>query len=99
MTEDATDTIEAPNKRFRSYTTVPGFFIQDEPTTRASAIPPRFGLLDDSADRWDKFFAHLAGLDESADRYTSYKVFFLGRHGQGVHNVAEAKYGTKAWDE
>jgi broad specificity phosphatase PhoE len=25
-------------------------------------------------------------------------VLFLGRHGQGWHNVAEAKYGTKAWD-
>lgn len=26
------------------------------------------------------------------------KVLFLGRHGQGWHNVAEAKYGTHAWD-
>lgn len=24
---------------------------------------------------------------------------FVARHGEGVHNVAEAKYGTKAWDE
>jgi len=27
-----------------------------------------------------------------------YKVLFLGRHGEGVHNVAERRYGTKAWD-
>lgn len=26
------------------------------------------------------------------------KVLFIGRHGQGVHNVAEAKYGTPAWN-
>jgi hypothetical protein len=25
-------------------------------------------------------------------------VLFLGRHGEGYHNVAEAKYGTAAWD-
>ena len=25
-------------------------------------------------------------------------MLFLGRHGQGEHNVAEAKYGTPAWD-
>ena len=27
-----------------------------------------------------------------------YKILFLGRHGQGVHNVAEAQYATPAWD-
>ena len=27
-----------------------------------------------------------------------YKVVFAGRHGQGDHNVAEATYGTAAWD-
>lgn len=28
-----------------------------------------------------------------------YKLLFLGRHGQGWHNVAEAFYGTPAWDD
>ncbi|KAJ5290284.1 uncharacterized protein N7443_010537 [Penicillium atrosanguineum] len=28
-----------------------------------------------------------------------YKVLFLGRHGEGVHNVAERRYGTQAWDD
>ncbi|KAF8323498.1 uncharacterized protein EI90DRAFT_2384115 [Cantharellus anzutake] len=27
------------------------------------------------------------------------KLIFAARHGQGWHNVAEAKYGTKAWNE
>lgn len=25
-------------------------------------------------------------------------MLFLGRHGEGEHNVAEARYGTRAWD-
>lgn len=27
-----------------------------------------------------------------------YKLLYLGRHGEGYHNVAEARYGTLAWD-
>jgi len=27
------------------------------------------------------------------------KIIFTGRHGQGVHNLAEAKYGSDAWNE
>jgi broad specificity phosphatase PhoE len=38
------------------------------------------------------------GLNEAAGDGAAYKVLFLGRHGQGWHNVAESKYGTKAWD-
>jgi len=34
---------------------------------------------------------------ESGDD-VAYKVLFLGRHGQGYHNVAEEFYGTEAWD-
>ncbi|KAJ7782198.1 histidine phosphatase superfamily [Mycena olivaceomarginata] len=33
------------------------------------------------------------------DASSSYKLIFFGRHGQGYHNVAETKYGTKAWDD
>lgn len=28
----------------------------------------------------------------------SYKILYLGRHGQGYHNVAESRYGTQLWD-
>ncbi|KAF5376673.1 hypothetical protein D9615_007906 [Tricholomella constricta] len=106
MTESAiadndSDTLEnSHSKGIRSYTTVPGFFLQDDlATSGVLPIPPSFGLLDNSPGRWQAFFAHLERLNKDADRYTSYKVFFFGRHGQGVHNVAEAKYGTKAWDD
>ncbi|KAF8064320.1 histidine phosphatase superfamily [Lyophyllum atratum] len=62
-------------------------------------IPPRFGLLDDGEDRWSRFFDHIKGMNARADRFTSYKAFFIARHGEGFHNVAEAKYGTPAWND
>ncbi|XP_006456414.1 hypothetical protein AGABI2DRAFT_78087, partial [Agaricus bisporus var. bisporus H97] len=62
-------------------------------------IPPRLGLLDDSSDRWRNFRKRITELDEEARKENgSVKVFFFARHGQGWHNVAEAKYGTKHWD-
>lgn len=39
---------------------------------------------------------HLAASTPSG---THYKVIFNGRHGEGAHNVAEAYYGTEAWDD
>jgi hypothetical protein len=27
-----------------------------------------------------------------------YKLLYVGRHGEGYHNVAEDFYGTPAWD-
>ncbi|KIM58756.1 hypothetical protein SCLCIDRAFT_16671 [Scleroderma citrinum Foug A] len=59
-------------------------------------LPPRFGLIDDSPDRWTKFKDSIQQLNEDATTTVQYKVFFLGRHGEGYHNVAEAKYGTQA---
>jgi len=38
-------------------------------------------------------------LNYVAPRGSTHKVVFLGRHGQGFHNVAESFYGTQAWDE
>ncbi|PIL22808.1 hypothetical protein GSI_15503 [Ganoderma sinense ZZ0214-1] len=45
------------------------------------------------------FRARIDELNAAAPPGTKYKVFYLSRHGQGVHNVGEAKYGTKLWDE
>lgn len=45
--------------------------------------------------RFEKYVRHVNG--KSGDK-ESFKVLFLGRHGQGWHNVAETKYGTAAWD-
>jgi hypothetical protein len=54
-----------------------------------------FGLL---AQSWQLLERDIRSMDEAAKNGESYKVLFLGRHGQGWHNVAETKYGSKAWD-
>ncbi|KAF9459985.1 histidine phosphatase superfamily [Collybia nuda] len=92
-----------------NYETIPGYFAQDRgsavgiPAVRLISktikIPARFGLLDDSQDRWTRFVTHIEELNKTPDRNTKYKVIFFGRHGEGFHNVGEAKYGTKAWDD
>ncbi|EIW59094.1 phosphoglycerate mutase-like protein [Trametes versicolor FP-101664 SS1] len=85
----------------RTFSIATGYFLQDDPTADGDvigALPDRFGLLDDSEDRWGKFAKHIQDLNDAAPEGTRYKVFFLVRHGQGYHNVAEAKYGTTDWD-
>ncbi len=48
--------------------------------------------------QWQRFAQEVARLNYEAPSGTFYKVLYLGRHGQGVHNVAETKYGTAEWD-
>ncbi|KAF7365756.1 F-box domain-containing protein [Mycena venus] len=63
------------------------------------AVPPRFGLLDVSDARWTNLMARLQELNAAGAGDDSYKLIFFGRHGEGYHNVAEAKYGTEAWND
>ncbi|KAK1234729.1 putative phosphoglycerate mutase pmu1, partial [Marasmius sp. AFHP31] len=74
----------------------PGWFIQDE-SPIVDAVSPRFGLIDTSKDRWAILQDQIRRLNELSDG--RHKLIFLCRHGEGFHNVAEAKYGTKAWDD
>ena len=46
-------------------------------------IPPRFGLIDTSDDRWLKFEAKIRQLNQDSPIGTTYKFFILTRHGQG----------------
>ena len=46
-------------------------------------IPPRFGLIDSSSDRWSKFEAKIRQLNQYSPIGTTYKFFLLTRHGQG----------------
>lgn len=65
-----------------------------------------FGLIprayntnnEEGAKQWPSFESHVRDLQSNVKAGESYKVLFLGRHGQGWHNVAETKYGTHAWD-
>ncbi|KAJ7797758.1 histidine phosphatase superfamily [Mycena olivaceomarginata] len=83
------------------YEALPDFFAQDDPLADPAvigAVPARFGLLDSSEMRWPNLTSKLRELN-TIDASSSYKLIFFGRHGQGYHNVAETKYGTKAWDD
>ncbi|KAI0669235.1 phosphoglycerate mutase-like protein [Trametes maxima] len=80
---------------------VTGFFAQDDPKADAAAIgalPARFGLLDESPDRWSTLAKRVDDLNAAASDDTCYKLFFFVRHGEGHHNVAERKYGRESWD-
>ncbi|CEJ56085.1 hypothetical protein PMG11_02308 [Penicillium brasilianum] len=93
------------------FSTVSGYFLQDEPSTDPDTFDyssQNFGLITKEYDseiansheiQWQRFTEHITHLNETANPQTKYKVLFLGRHGEGVHNVAERRYGTKAWDE
>ncbi|KAI4276982.1 MAG: hypothetical protein L6R38_005535 [Xanthoria sp. 2 TBL-2021] len=94
-----------------TYSTITGYFLQDEDSTEAENFDFDFGLLkkdyeaDASLDpgeakigQWQRFEPEVTRLQDAATEGTVYKVLYLGRHGQGVHNVAEKKYGTAEWD-
>lgn len=93
------------------FETLVGYFQQSEKATddtKFDFIKEKFGLIERSystgADtegaltQWQKFRNHIQWLNEQSAADESVKVLFLGRHGQGYHNVAETKYGTHAWD-
>lgn len=76
---------------------VPGFFKQSSPDTD----PLKFDYLAEDFGRvlsWEDTFAQLEKLNKSSADNVQYKVFFLARHGQGYHNLANAIYGQEAWD-
>ncbi|GAA5826790.1 hypothetical protein JCM5353_003237 [Sporobolomyces roseus] len=83
-----------------NYTIVDGFFHQSSPDYNASNPHPikSFGLRDNSKERWSRFQTEIDRLNQESDSHTAYKVFFVARHGQGWHNVAESKYGSDAWN-
>lgn len=96
-----------------NYTTVTGYFLQDDPSTNASTFnfaTTNFGLIDQAypndtkADhshdltQWQRFKHQVSFLNRNAPRGVEYKVLFMGRHGQGFHNAAETYYGTPAWN-
>ncbi|KAG8907881.1 hypothetical protein FRB99_001740 [Tulasnella sp. 403] len=84
-----------------NYEAVAGFFVQDKPSTNATKVgpvPARLGLIDDSKHYWTSFKKKIRTLNKEAKKGTSYKVLFLGRHGEGYHNVGQEYYGLDAWD-
>ena len=47
---------------------------------------------------WERFHLHIKHLNRNAEQGSLYKVLYLGRHGEGYHNVAERFYGTDEWN-
>lgn len=48
---------------------------------------------------WKRLARYVQHLDTTSPDGVSYKLLYMGRHGEGYHNVAEAFYGTKDWDD
>ncbi|USP78943.1 hypothetical protein yc1106_06217 [Curvularia clavata] len=94
------------------FTVQKGFFMQSEDETDDGSFDfkkSNFGLInrtyptDSEGDEekktlWARYERYVRSLDATRKENERFKVLFLGRHGQGWHNVAETKYGTKAWD-
>ncbi|KAI1815948.1 phosphoglycerate mutase-like protein [Poronia punctata] len=95
------------------YSTIPGFFLQDNPHTDPDTFDytlRNFGLInrpystDGKFDphrnktQWQRFEHYVETLNAKAGKDTQYKVLFLARHGEGYHNIAESYYGTPAWN-
>jgi hypothetical protein len=51
--------------------------------------PATRGLTKDLT-QWQKFEKQVEALNAAAPLDTVYKVFWLGRHGEGYHNAAES---------
>lgn len=83
-----------------SFEVLPGYFVYTNPAVPNESLPayaPRFGL--EKGKTWKEVKEDLIKLNAQANHTRqSYKLVFAARHGEGVHNVAEAKYGTKEWD-
>ncbi|KAF2818776.1 phosphoglycerate mutase-like protein [Ophiobolus disseminans] len=96
-----------------NYSVVPGVFQQSENTTNATGfdfIAANFGLINrtyssDSScpgrrpfTQWQLLAHYISTLNKEAPRNERYSVLFMGRHGEGFHNVAESYFGTPAWN-
>lgn len=96
-----------------NYTTVTGYFLQDDPATNATTFnftTTNFGLINrtypsdstrpqkQNLTQWQRFARQVSLLNRNAPHGVEYKVLFMGRHGDGFHNDAQAYYGTPAWN-
>jgi len=104
---------ETASGEYIQYTTITGFFQQDDPATDSGSFDytaSNFGLINRNYDtdseydpdhkktQWQRFEHQVFRLNRQSGRQVQYKVLFMGRHGEGFHNVAESYYGTPAWD-
>ena len=48
--------------------------------------------------QWQRFQHQVFRYNRESGKNVQHKVLYLGRHGEGYHNVAESFYGTHDWD-
>ncbi len=103
---------EEITSNYYKYTTVAGYFLPDEPSTNPETFDyntTNLGLMDrlygtdlfvrhDNPSQWQRFAHKLQALNQEAPDGTRYILVYMARHGEGWHNKAESKYGTKDWD-
>ncbi|PWN48831.1 hypothetical protein IE53DRAFT_175965 [Violaceomyces palustris] len=83
-----------------NFTTVTGFFLYDDANGKPETLPaiaPNFGLKEGQT--WSKVVENVSRLNRESKDGSLYKLIYSARHGEGYHNLAEAKYGTEAWDD
>ncbi|KAI4738796.1 phosphoglycerate mutase family protein [Aureobasidium sp. EXF-12298] len=108
----ATITLPPPNAKYQ-FSLLTNIFKQGLPDTDADTFDyakENFGLIQQSypsdatfenaseKTQWQRFEHYIHSLNKNAAEGVEYKVLYLGRHGQGYHNVAESRYGTALWD-
>ncbi|RMZ69344.1 Histidine phosphatase superfamily clade-1 [Pyrenophora seminiperda CCB06] len=96
-----------------NHTVITGIFLQDDTSTNASTFnftASNFGLINrpypsdpscpnqPHSTQWQRLSHYITTLNQHAPKHEHYTLFFLGRHGEGVHNAAETYFGTPAWN-
>ena len=57
-------------------------------------------FLDSTGEKtqWQRFENKVKCLNEKSSPEVQYKVLYIARHGDAVHNVATRTYGRSAWN-
>ncbi|QBM90832.1 Broad specificity phosphatase PhoE [Metschnikowia aff. pulcherrima] len=79
------------------FETVPGYFKQlllDTDETTFDYFKENFGKLKP----WPQIAREISELNKNSPENVHYKLFLLGRHGQGYHNLANLIYGEAEWN-
>lgn len=106
LTSSTTANIPSPSSIIQ-YSAVTGYFLQDDNATVPDGFDyslVNFGLInqtydtdtDSSSTQWERFAAKLEDLQSSAPDHISYKLVFMGRHGEGNHNAMVSTAETEA---
>ncbi|KAK7686885.1 hypothetical protein QCA50_009961 [Cerrena zonata] len=85
-------------KVFTKYKSIDSYFKQLKESTDDSnfSIIDDFGLEDQHT--WNDVIEEVQRLNNKHGHKKQYKLFFLARHGEAWHNVAEEYYSSKEWN-